>query len=60
MGPVRPLRYSRYDPEPTRQVRIVRVRASSDARMVTLAGEEAQGTWNQLEALMWQWRAIEE
>jgi hypothetical protein len=41
-------------------VRIVRVRASSDARMVTLAGEEAQGTWNQLEALMWQWRAIEE
>ena len=31
-----------------------------DAKMVTLAGDEAQGTWNQLEVLMCQWRAIEE
>lgn len=30
------------------------------AKMVTLASEEAQGTWNQLEVLMCQWRAIAE
>jgi len=30
-----------------------------DARMVALAGDEAVGTWNQLEVLMCQWRAIE-
>jgi hypothetical protein len=27
--------------------------------MVALAGDEAVGTWNQLEVLMCQWRAIE-
>jgi hypothetical protein len=34
------------------------VRASG-ARMITLASEEARGTWDQLELLMCQWRAIE-
>lgn len=29
------------------------------ARMVALAGEEARGTWAQLEVVMNQWRAIE-
>jgi PIN domain-containing protein len=29
------------------------------AKMITLAGEEARGTWDQLEILMCQWRAIE-
>ena len=29
------------------------------AKMITLAGEEARGTWDQLEVLMCQWRAIE-
>ena len=29
------------------------------AKMVTLAGEHARGTWDQLEVLMCQWRAIE-
>jgi hypothetical protein len=29
------------------------------ARMVALAGDEAVGTWNQLEVLMCRWRAIE-
>ena len=37
---------------------IVAVRESG-ARMVALAGGEAIGTWNQLEVLMCQWRAIE-
>jgi hypothetical protein len=32
---------------------------NSGARMVALAGREAIGTWNQLEVLMSQWRAIE-
>jgi PIN like domain len=32
---------------------------TSGARMIALAGEEARGTWNQLEVLMCQWRAIE-
>jgi len=32
---------------------------SNDARMVTLAGKEAVGTWSQLEVLLCQWRAIE-
>jgi hypothetical protein len=31
----------------------------SGARMVALAGKEAIGTWDQLEVLMNQWRAIE-
>jgi hypothetical protein len=31
----------------------------SGARMVALAGKEAIGTWNQLEVLLSQWRAIE-
>ena len=31
----------------------------SGARMVALAGTEAIGTWNQLEVLLCQWRAIE-
>ncbi len=31
----------------------------SRARMVVLAGNEARGTWQQLEILMRQWRAIE-
>jgi hypothetical protein len=34
------------------------VRAAG-ARMVTLAGKEAIGTWNQLEVLMCRWRDIE-
>jgi PIN like domain len=29
------------------------------AKMITPAAEEARGTWNQLEVLMCQWRAIE-
>ena len=29
------------------------------AKMVTLAAEDARGTWNQLEVLMCQWRPIE-
>lgn len=32
---------------------------TSDARMIALAGEEARGTWDQLEVVMCQWRAIE-
>ena len=32
---------------------------SSGARMIALAGEEARGTWYQLEVVMCQWRAIE-
>jgi hypothetical protein len=32
---------------------------TSGARMIALAGEEARGTWDQLEVLMCQWRAIE-
>jgi hypothetical protein len=32
---------------------------TSGARMVSLAGEEARGTWDQLELVMCQWRAIE-
>ncbi len=40
-----------------REIQAVR---DHDAKMVTLAGDEAQGTWNQLEVLMCQWRAIEE
>jgi PIN like domain len=31
----------------------------SGARMVALSGVEARGTWNQLEVLLSQWRAIE-
>jgi len=31
----------------------------SGARMVALAGNEAIGTWNQLEVFLCQWRAIE-
>jgi hypothetical protein len=31
----------------------------SRARMVVLAGDEARGTWQQLEILMRQWRATE-
>jgi hypothetical protein len=31
---------------------------NSGARMVALAGKEAVGTWDQLEVLMTQWRAI--
>jgi len=38
---------------------IAAVRAS-DARMVALAGDEARGTWQQLEILMRQWRAVED
>lgn len=30
------------------------------AKMVTLASEDARGTWNQLEVLMCQWRPIGE
>jgi hypothetical protein len=30
-----------------------------NAKMVTLAGEEARGTWNQLQNLLCQWPAIE-
>ena len=32
---------------------------SNNARMVALAGEEARGTWQQLEILMRHWRDIE-
>ncbi len=31
----------------------------NNARMVALAGDEARGTWQQLEVLMRHWRAIE-
>jgi hypothetical protein len=40
------------------QAEIAAVR-DSEARMVTLAGPEAVGTWAQLEVLCCQWRAIE-
>jgi len=49
----------------TRDSRIQQHRAEitavrqSRARMVVLAGVEARGTWQQLEILMRQWRAIE-
>jgi hypothetical protein len=49
----------------TRDGRIQRHRAEIDAvrtsgaRMIALAGEEAIGTWQQLEVVMGQWRAIE-
>jgi hypothetical protein len=49
----------------TRDSRIQQHRAeieavrSSGARMIALAGEEARGTWDQLEVVMCQWRAIE-
>jgi hypothetical protein len=49
----------------TRDSRIARNRAEiaavrdSGARVVTLAGPEAVGTWAQLEALCCQWRALE-
>jgi hypothetical protein len=49
----------------TRDSRIHHHRAELDAvrehaaRMVALSGVEAVGTWNQLEILMCQWRAIE-
>ncbi len=33
---------------------------TSNARMVALAGDDARGTWQQLEILMRQWRAIED
>lgn len=33
---------------------------NTGARMVALAGKEAVGTWDQLELLMCQWRAIED
>jgi hypothetical protein len=39
------------------EIRAVR---ENGAKMVTLASDEAQGTWNQLEVLMCQWRAIAE
>jgi len=32
---------------------------NSGARMITLASDEARGTWAQLEVFMSQWRAIE-
>jgi hypothetical protein len=32
---------------------------SNGARMIALAGKDARGTWDQLEVLMSQWRAIE-
>ena len=50
----------------TRDSRIQQHRAEiaavkgSRARMVALAGNEARGTWQQLEILMRQWRAIED
>ena len=50
----------------TRDSRIQQHRAEigavkdSSARMVALAGDEARGTWQQLEILMRQWRAIED
>lgn len=31
----------------------------SGARLIALAGKEAKGTWEQLEIVMCQWRAIE-
>lgn len=49
----------------TRDSRIQQHRAeiaaikSHNARMVALAGDEARGTWQQLEVLMRHWRAIE-
>jgi hypothetical protein len=49
----------------TRDSRIQHHRAELDAirtsgaRMITLASDEARGTWAQLEVLMSQWRAIE-
>jgi hypothetical protein len=49
----------------TRDSRIQQHRAeiaaikSNNARMVALAGDEARGTWQQLEVLMRHWRAIE-
>lgn len=49
----------------TRDSRIQHHRAELEAirehgaRMVALAGDEAVGTWNQLEVVMCQWRAIE-
>ena len=49
----------------TRDSRIQQHRAEiaavkdSRARMVVLAGDEARGSWQQLEILMRQWRAIE-
>lgn len=49
----------------TRDSRIQQHRAEitavrqSGARMVVLAGIEARGTWQQLEVLIRQWRAIE-
>lgn len=50
----------------TRDRRIRDHRAEIDAvreygaKMVTLASDEAQGTWNQLEVLLCQWRTIDE
>ena len=50
----------------TRDSRIQQHRAeiaavkTSNARMVALAGDDARGTWQQLEILMRQWRAIED
>lgn len=50
----------------TRDSRIKQHRAEiaavkdSRARMVVLAGAEARGSWQQLEIVMRQWRAIEE
>ena len=50
----------------TRDSRIQQHRAEigavkdNSARMVALAGDEARGTWKQLEILMRQWRAIED
>jgi hypothetical protein len=50
----------------TRDSRIQQHRAEigavrdSGARMVALAGDEARGTWQQLEILMRQWRALED
>jgi hypothetical protein len=49
----------------TRDTNIARNRAEIDAvrsagaRMVTLAGKEAVGTWNQLEVLLRRWRDVE-
>jgi PIN like domain len=40
------------------QAEIEAVRSSS-ARMIALAGDEAKSTWQQLEVVMSQWRAIE-
>ena len=41
----------------SRPAEITAVR-NAGARMVALAGEEAKGTWDQLEVFMAQWRAI--